>query len=90
MDKFDDEAINYEEYLSFVEGLTKCLSHQNDLLQVFKVFDIDGDGQITSAELKQILHEHVDETLTDADIDEMIRVADLDGDGCVNFQGKHL
>jgi len=48
--------------------------------EAFRVFDKDGNGSISAAELR-----HVGEKLTDEEVDEIIRVADIDGDGQVNY-----
>jgi calcium-dependent protein kinase len=47
----------------------------------FRTFDLDGDGSITKAELKQV----IDSTMTDEDITAMISEVDLDGDGTIGF-----
>jgi calcium-dependent protein kinase len=47
----------------------------------FRTFDLDGDGHITKAELKQV----IDSTMTDEDITAMISEVDLDGDGTIGF-----
>jgi Ca2+-binding EF-hand superfamily protein len=46
-----------------------------------------GAGYITTAILKQILHE-IDDTLTDDDLNNMIIEIDEDGSGTVDFDGE--
>jgi len=57
---------------------------QKELKEAFRLYDKEGQGYITTAVLKQILHE-IDETLTDADLDGMIEEIDEDGSGTVDF-----
>ena len=47
----------------------------------------DGNGFISAAELRHVMT-NLGEKLTDDEVDEMIREADLDGDGMVNYEGQ--
>ena len=49
------------------------------------MFDKDGNGKISSEELK-IVMQNLGERLTDEEINEMIREADNDGDGEVDYE----
>ena len=53
---------------------------------IFQVFDKDGNGYISAAELRHVMA-NLGEKLTDEEVEEMIKEADLDGDGQVNFDG---
>ena len=46
------------------------------------MFDKDGNGFISAAELRHVMT-NLGEKLTDEEVDEMIREADIDGDGQV-------
>lgn len=48
-------------------------------------FDLNGNGYIGNAEIRFVL-EAMQEKVTDEEIDEMIRMLDVDGDGEVNFK----
>ena len=53
------------------------------------MFDKDGDGKISAEELKHVMM-NLGEKLTDEELDEMIKEADIDGDGEVNDEGLSL
>ncbi|PKC60368.1 calmodulin [Rhizophagus irregularis] len=55
------------------------------MAQAFKVFDKDGNGFISAAELRHVMT-NLGEKLTDEEVDEMIREADVDGDGQINYE----
>ena len=55
--------------------------------EAFRVFDKDGSGFISSDELK-IVMESLGETLTDAEVEAMMKEADKDSDGQVSYEGK--
>lgn len=51
-----------------------------------QVFDKDGNGYITAAELRFVMT-NLGEKMTDEEVDEMVREADQDGDGQINYEG---
>ena len=60
---------------------------EEEVRVAFEFFDLDGNGFISVTELKQVALE-LGEELTEGEIDEMIREADVDGDGQVDFNGE--
>ena len=53
----------------------------------FRVFDKNADGYISSNELKHVMTS-LGEKLSDEEVNDMIKEADADGDGQVNYDGK--
>lgn len=52
----------------------------------FRVFDKNNDGMISSKELRHVMT-NLGEKLSEEEVDDMIKEADLDGDGMVNYEG---
>ncbi len=56
---------------------------EQELMNAFTVFDKDGSGTISSEELRNVL-KSLGENLTDSELDEMIKLADKNGDGHID------
>lgn len=56
----------------------------DEIKEAFDCFDINSNGQITTEELKYIFKTLGEET-NDEELDEMIRLADKDQSGSVNW-----
>ncbi|KAJ8250915.1 hypothetical protein GJAV_G00214710 [Gymnothorax javanicus] len=59
-----------------------------ELKDAFKEFDIDGDGSITTEEMRCAMIKLLGEQLNKSEIDDVIRQADNNGDGTVDFEGE--
>lgn len=66
----------------------KDTDSEEEIREAFRVFDKDGNGFISAAELRHVMT-NLGEKLTDEEVDEMIREADIDGDGQVNYEGSY-
>ena len=66
----------------------KCVETdlEAEIRLAFRVFDKDGNGLISAAELRHVMT-HLGEKLSDQEVDEMMKEADVDGDGQVNYEG---
>uniref|UniRef100_A0A8C5MSN3 EF-hand domain-containing protein n=1 Tax=Leptobrachium leishanense TaxID=445787 RepID=A0A8C5MSN3_9ANUR len=60
-------------------------STEEEIRKAFRVFDKDRNGYISAAELRHVMT-NLGEKLTDEEVDEMIREADIDGDRQVNYE----
>ena len=69
--------------LAPTDPLTCCLRH---CAQTFRTFDRDGNGSISASELKTIMVAAGQGEITDAEVADMIKEADIDGDGQVDFE----
>ena len=56
------------------------------ILLLLQVFDINGDGLIDERELKSTM-QNLGERVTSEDIKAMIRAADRNGDGKIDYEG---
>ncbi|KAJ7521170.1 hypothetical protein O6H91_19G041100 [Diphasiastrum complanatum] len=76
-------TIDFPEFLNLMSRKMKDTDSEDELKEAFKVFDKDQNGFISAAELRHVMT-NLGEKLTDEEVDEMIREADVDGDGQEN------
>ena len=79
-------TIDFPEFLTMMARKMKETDSEDEIREAFRVFDKDGNGFISAAELRHVMT-NLGEKLTDEEVDEMIREADIDGDGQVNYEG---
>ncbi|XP_071756009.1 calcium-binding protein 5b [Centroberyx gerrardi] len=81
------------DFEDFVELMTPKLLAETagmiglkELKDAFKEFDMDGDGSITSDELRHAMMKLLGEQTNKSEIDAVVREADNNGDGTVDFE----
>ncbi|KAG5574177.1 hypothetical protein H5410_063943 [Solanum commersonii] len=77
-------TIDFPEFLNLMARKMKDTDSEEELKEAFRVFDKDQNGFISAAELRHVMT-NLDEKLTDEEVDDMIREADVDGDGQINY-----
>ncbi|EME27820.1 calmodulin isoform 2 [Galdieria sulphuraria] len=89
VDKDGNGTIDFQEFLDLMSRHMRQADTEEEIREAFKVFDKvcvqDGNGYISAAELRHVMTS-LGEKLTDEEVDEMIREADMDGDGQINYQ----
>jgi len=82
-DKEGDGNIEFEDFLNLMTLKYSERDPKDEIVKAFKLFDEDDSGRISFKNLKRVAKE-LGENITDEELQEMIEVADRDGDGEVN------
>ncbi|GFQ90411.1 calmodulin [Trichonephila clavata] len=85
VDKDGNGTIEFDEFLSMMSKKLQESDSETELHEAFRVFDKNGDGFISPSELRQVMT-NLGEKLSDEEVEDMIKEADLDGDGLVNYK----
>jgi calmodulin len=89
IDTDGDGRIDFSEFVTMMMSNNKQDKAQeensnSELTETFRIFDRNGDGKISRAELKQAL-QNLGQTPNDHELGLMMRAADLNGDGFIDF-----
>lgn len=85
LEKDGIQQVDFQEFLNLMTARINEKESKEDIKKVFRLFDEDNTGYITSANLKKIAKD-LGETMEEIEIREMIERADSDGDGRVSFE----
>nr|CAI5831610.1 unnamed protein product [Callosobruchus analis] len=86
VDSDGNGTIEFNEFLQMMSKKMKDADGEEELREAFRVFDKNNDGLISSNELRHVMTS-LGERLSEEEVDDMIKEADLDGDGQVNYEG---
>eukprot|EP00800_Vazella_pourtalesii_P023883 TRINITY_DN992_c0_g2_i1.p1 TRINITY_DN992_c0_g2~~TRINITY_DN992_c0_g2_i1.p1 ORF type:complete len:114 (-),score=43.80 TRINITY_DN992_c0_g2_i1:90-431(-) len=78
-------TIEFEEFCKLMSNKRMHVDEDAELKQAFNVFDKDGNGKISKDELRDVM-KSLGETMLESELDEMMREADSNGDGEVDFE----
>ncbi|KAK6936610.1 EF-hand domain [Dillenia turbinata] len=88
-DPNNNGLVEFSEFVGLVDlDIVKATSpySEQELQKLFNIVDRDGNGYITAAELAHSVAK-LGQALTTKELTGMIKEADTDGTGCINFQG---
>lgn len=75
--------MDFDAFLDMMTARISDSDSRDDIAKVFGLFDEDGTGYISQSNLARVAKE-LGETMTEAELKEMIDRADLDGDGVIS------
>lgn len=82
--ELESDSVDFPSFLNLIANKIKDTETEEDLLEAFRVFDKDMQNTISAAELRHIMT-NMGEKLNDEEVDEMLKEADSDGSGKVNY-----
>ena len=81
-------TIDFNEFLTIVMMYWKDpVDEEKELREAFQVFDRNGDGYVVAEEIKYVMA-NLGQNLTDSEVLDIIKKADVDGDGRLNYEGE--
>ncbi|XP_027353284.1 calmodulin-like protein 11 isoform X3 [Abrus precatorius] len=78
-------TIEFGEFLNLMARKMKETEAEEDLKEAFRVFDKDEDGYISPSELRCVMIT-IGERVTGEELEQMVKEADLDGDGLIDYE----
>jgi calmodulin len=77
-------SMDFNEFIFLIIKKMKDLDLEEEMKEAFKVFDKDGNKVLTSHEMRQIFMNM--KGIPESEIEMMIKEADLDGDGQIDYE----
>lgn len=84
-DRDDSGTVDFHEFVNLMAKRETEKETEEDLKQVFRVFDKDGNGYISTSEIKFVLT-RLGINLSNDDLQEMVIEADINGDQMITFE----
>lgn len=75
--------ISCKDFVNLISQLMTERDIQDEMMKAFELFDVDKTGKISAQNLRTVA-DQLGEKMTDQELEEMIREADLDKDGLVS------
>ena len=85
VDLNQDGKIDFDEFMTLMLRNSPETQTEDEVINAFRVFDKEGKGLISLAELKHIMMT-IGDKMTEEEADEMVNEADIDEDGMINYE----
>jgi calmodulin len=78
-------TIGFDEFLKFMDRKKDYIASEAEVMEAFRVFDMDGTGLVSAAELREALTS-LGEKLTEEEVEELFNEGEIDDNGLINYQ----
>eukprot|EP00745_Piridium_sociabile_P000132 TRINITY_DN100937_c0_g1_i1.p1 TRINITY_DN100937_c0_g1~~TRINITY_DN100937_c0_g1_i1.p1 ORF type:complete len:175 (-),score=33.80 TRINITY_DN100937_c0_g1_i1:60-545(-) len=86
LDENGDGQLDFQEFYTVMRKKMLGLECEDDVIQAFQLIDRDKNGFLSPPELRFLLTTTGRNPLSSDEADELIHLADSDGDGLINYQ----
>lgn len=87
-DKNENGTLEFQEFVNMMNSFLSKGGHQpqSEKEKIFHLLDQNKDGVISFSELKAVVNDILKEGLSDDELHQMLKEADTDNDGVINFE----
>ena len=83
-DNEDETDVSMKDFISLVNTRMKNVESEEELVEMFKIFDKKGTGKVSSGDIRSVLDD-IDEPLSQQELEELMLNWDKDKDGFLDF-----
>ena len=76
--------VSLKDFVNIVNSRMKCVESEEELMEMFKIFDKKGTGKVSSGDIRAVLDD-IDEPLSQQEIEELMLNWYKDKDGVLDF-----
>ena len=87
IDEVDEDkngVIDFQEFLSLMARKMKIIDKEDELLDAFKILDVEGTGKISKYQLRYIILS-TESGFSGEDVEELLKKTDIDEDGYIDL-----
>ena len=81
----NDTDISIKDFVSLVNTRMKNVESEEEILEMFKIFDKKGSGKVSINDIRSVLEDDIDEPVSQQELEDLMFTWDKNKDGYLDF-----
>ena len=82
----ETDDISIKDFVSFVNSRMKNVESEEEILEMFKIFDKKGSGKVSINDIRSVLEDDIDEPVSQQELEDLMFTWDKNKDGYLDYQ----
>ena len=81
----NETDISIKDFVSLVNSRMKSVESEEEILEMFKIFDKKGSGKVSINDIRSVLEDDIDESVSQQELEDLMFTWDKNKDGYLDF-----
>ena len=81
----NETDISIKDFVSLVNSRMKNVESEEEILEMFKIFDKKGSGKVSINDIRSVLEDDIDEPVSQQELEDLMLTWDKNKDGYLDF-----
>ena len=81
----NETDISIKDFVSLVNSRMKSVESEEEILEMFKIFDKKGSGKVSINDIRSVLEDDIDEPVSQQELEDLMFTWDKNKDGYLDF-----